>query len=159
MKWFALPLALLAADAPPPSLGLRSLKAPPEVSLVAAPAAAPLSESRPMKIGEHRILSAAQLSKGQWTKSPRLWRLAVKSTGAAAMRVHFRDFHAGKGQVWVHNGKDWFGPYSADGMYGDGDFWSHVVPGDRLLIEYAGDASKAPFVVREVSHLTVNPLE
>ena len=159
MKWLMLPLALLAAELPPPSLGMRSLKAPPEIILAPAPATTPPAESRANIIGEHRALAPAQWNKGQWTKSPRIWRLAVKSKGAAALRVHFRDFHAGKGQVWVHNGKDWFGPYAGNGMYDDGDFWSHVVPGERLLIEYSGTAKQVPFTVREVSHLTVNPLE
>ena len=128
---------------------------PPEVTLSPAPP----SESRPNKIGEHRTLSAAQLAKGKWSKKPRVWRLAIKSTGAAAMRIHFREFHAGTGKVWVHNGKERFGPYSGDGLYGDGDFWSHVIPGDRLIIEYAGESKTIPFAAREVSHLTVNPLE
>jgi len=145
---FALPLLLLATDAQPP-----------QVTLAPAPASA-AGPARPNQIGTHRPFTAAQLAKGKWSKKPRVWRLAIKSEGAAALRVHFKDFHAGAGKVWVHNGKDRYGPYSGDGLYGDGEFWSHVVPGDRLIIEYEGPGRAAPpFQVPELSHLTVNPLE
>ena len=170
MRWLTalmLTLTLVAAEEtgpPPPSLR-RAMGNAPEVLLT--PASKPVAETkpaqRPTKIGEHRLLASAQLAKGKWAKgTPPVWRLTVKSKGAAAMRLHFREFQVGKGQAWVHNGKDWFGPYTGGGLYGDGDFWSHVVPGERLTIEFAGDAKSAkglPFKVQEVSHLTVNPLE
>ena len=154
------------AGPPPPSLR-RAMGNAPEVALQPAPPSKPVAETkpgpRPTKIGEHRLLASAQLAKGKWAKgTPPVWRLTLKSQGAVAMRLHFHDFQVGKGQAWVHNGKDWFGPYTGGGLYGDGDFWSHVVPGERLTIEFAGDAKPAkslPFKVREVSHLTVNPLE
>ena len=157
-----------AADADgPPSLQ-RSLGTPPEVTLVPAKPAAPAPEKegpRPTKIGEHRLLDATQWAKGKWVKkskdTPAVWRLAIKSPGAKAMRVHFRDFHAGTGgKAWIHNGKEWHGPYTGGGLYGDGDFWSHVVPGDRLIVEFTSPAKgPPPFAVREVSHLTTDPLE
>lgn len=174
MRWLTvlmLTMTLMPAEEagppPPPSLR-RAMGNAPEVVLTPAPAGnKPVAETkpgpRPTKIGEHRLLGAGQLAKGKWAKgTPPVWRLTVKSKGAAAMRLHFRDFQVGKGQAWVHNGKDWFGPYTAGGLYGDGDFWSHVVPGERLTIEFASDAKPAkglPFKVQEVSHLTVNPLE
>ncbi len=170
MRWLTALMLMLTSVAaeetgpPPPSLR-RAMGNAPEVVLT--PASKPVAETkpaqRPTKIGEHRLLASAQLSKGKWAKgTPPVWRLTVKSKGAAAMRLHFREFQVGKGQAWVHNGKDWFGPYTGGGLYGDGDFWSHVVPGERLTIEFAGDAKPAkglPFKVQEVSHLVVNPLE
>lgn len=152
-----------AQSAPPPSLA-RKLPPAPEIVLAAAPPP-DSGPQRPNKIGDHRLLPAGQLGKGKWTKSPHLWRLALRSNGAAAMRVHFLAFRVGQGQAWVHNGKDWFGPYTGNGLYDDGDFWSHIVPGDRLVLEYAPPPgvkrpkSPPPFQVREVSHLSVNPLE
>ena len=173
MRWLTalmLTLTLVAAEKagpPPPSLR-RAMGNAPEVALQPSPPGKPVNDEakpgpRPTKIGEHRLLGVAQLAKGKWAKgTPPVWRLTVKSKGAAAMRLHFREFQVGKGQAWVHNGKDWFGPYTGGGLYGDCDFWSHVVPGERLTIEFAGDAKSAkglPFRVQEVSHLTVNPLE
>lgn len=166
-------LAAAEGDAPPPSLARALKAAAPEVQLAAAkpkpPAGSPSQPGRPQptKIGEHRLLTAGQLAKGAWLKAgageSSIWRLTVRSKGAAAMRLHFQNFHILAGKVWVHNGKDWFGPYAGDGMYGDGDFWSHVVPGERLTIEYeppAGEAPKPlPFKVQSVSHLTLNPFD
>lgn len=163
-----------AAEAgPPPASIARAVKVPaPEVQLAPAkpktPPTPPKPGPQPTRIGEHRTLTAAQLTKGAWLKAAQdempLWRLAVRSKGAAAMRIHFQEFRApAGGKVWVHNGKEWFGPYTDRGMYGDGDFWSHVVPGDRLTIEYeqaGGAAPKAPpFKVQSVSHLTSNPFD
>ena len=166
------PVLSAESDDPLPPGLQRALGRPPEVTLAPArpAAAAPEKEGpRPTKIGEHRLLDAAQLAKGKWVKkskdAPAVWHLAIKSNGAAAMRVHFREFRAGAGgKAWVHNGKEWHGPYTGGGLYGDGDFWSHVVPGDRLIIEFAGPPGSKqpgipPFSVREISHLTTNPLE
>ena len=179
MRWMttALMLTLILAAAaaaeesgpPPPSLQ-RTMGNAPEVTLEPAPAVKPVTENkpgpRPTKIGEHRRLAPTQLAKGKWAKgtkgSPPVWRLTLRSPGAAALRLHFRDFRAGEGKAWVHNGKAWFGPYTGAGLYDDGDFWSHVVPGERLTIEYTGDAKDAkgpPFKVLEVSHLITNPLD
>jgi hypothetical protein len=163
MRWLVFALACYAAagegPAPPSLLAANKVKQAPEVWLAAA-AQVPV-RPRANQIGEHRILPPQDLSKGAWITKPRVWRLALRSRAAAAMRVHFLDFQVGQGRVWVHNGKDWFGPYTGGGLYGDGDFWSHVTPGDRLVIEYApakgGERRPPPFRVREVSHLRVDP--
>lgn len=160
---------------PPPGIARALKTAAPEVQLVAdkpkSPPKPPDNKPgpRPTRIGEHRTLAAAQLAKGAWLKTAGqepLWRLAVRSKGAAAMRLHFQEFRVAAGKVWVHNGKEWFGPYTDRGMYGDGDFWSHVVPGDRLVLEYvppaeaaAAPAKAPPFTVKSVSHLTSNPFD
>lgn len=46
----------------------------------------------------------------------------MRSPGAAALRVHFKGFRAGEGRVWVHNGKDFTGPFTGTGLFGDADF-------------------------------------
>lgn len=167
----AMILMLSAAepDGPPPP-GLKpNLKAPPEVALAPAKpvaAAKPRDEDpKPTKIGDHRAFPAAWLAKGAWLKSKDaapLWRLAVRSKGAKALRVQFKQFNVETGRVWIHNGKDWFGPYTGRGIYNDGDFWSHIVAGDRLVVEFEAGAAPPklpPFVIEAVSHLTSNPFE
>ena len=164
-----------AAAAQPPSLGL-SLPAPAEVRL---PALGPddLDRLQPQggltPVGVHRQLpeGAAALSfadgaakttvAGAWqaTVAGRLWRLRVTSPGARALRIHFQDFDAGAGNVWVHGADGQVdGPYSGRGMYGDGDFWSDIVFGGSATIEYlpdptAADREAAPFRIAAVSHI------
>ena len=159
----------------PPSLRL-SLPSPAEVAL------RPLGpddlqrlqpgEGRPPVIGVHRQLPEGALklsfskeavkstAEGAWqsTEAGRLWRLKLTSPSARALRVHFRDFAIGSGSLWVHSEDGQaVGPYSGTGQYGDGDFWSGIVFGDSLTIEYLPDPAAAgeavPFQIVAISHI------
>ncbi len=160
-----------AGEPPPPGLAQASAGKLAELKLTPAakpePPAADPNLPRPTRIGEHRRIDAALWKKrGSWFKTKSgtaVWRVAVRSAGAAALRVHFREFNVGAGQVWVHNGKDFTGPFTGTGLYPDGDFWAAVIGGDRIVVEYQpAEGAKAtgtpPLSVPEVSHLTVNPL-
>ena len=100
---------------------------------------------------------------GAWqaTVAGRVWRLQITSPGARSLRLHFKNFNVGKGLVWLHNSRGQvYGPYTGQGLFGDGDFWSDSAPGDRLTIEYQPDPMQAdaalakavPFRVRRISH-------
>ncbi len=119
-------------------------------------------------IGIHRSLPAEAVkttAEGAWqsTVAGRLWRLRVTSPEARALRIHFQDFDAGQGSVWLHAADGQIGgPYSGRGMYGDGDFWSDIVFGDSATIEYLPDpaaesAEAAPFRIAAVSHILSVP--
>ena len=114
---------------------------------------------RPPVIGVHRRLPPGVVTRsfsggtvkttaeGAWqsTAVGRLWRLKMTSPGARAMRVHFRDFAIGAGSLWLHSASGQVvGPYSGSGLYGDGDFWSGIVFGDSLTIEYLPDGDLPP---------------
>ncbi len=159
----------------PPSLQL-SLPSPAEVAL---PPLGPddlqrlqPQHGRPPVIGVHRRLPQGALklsfsaggvkstAEGAWqsTESGRLWRLKLTSPSARAMRVHFRDFAIGSGRLWLHSeDRQTVGPYSGSGRYGDGDFWSGIVFGDSLTIEYLPDPAAAgeavPFRIVAISHI------
>ena len=99
-------------------------------------------------------------AEGAWqsTAVGRLWRLKMTSPGARAMRIHFRDFAIGAGSLWLHSEDGQVvGPYTGSGLYGDGDFWSGIVFGDSLTIEYMPDGASAkeavPFQIVEISHI------
>ena len=159
----------------PPSLQL-SLPSPAEVAL---PPLGPddlqrlrPQEGRPPVIGVHRRLPEGALklsfsggavkstAEGAWqsTEAGRLWRLKLTSPSARTMRVHFRDFAIGSGSLWLHSEQgQTVGPYSGSGLYGDGDFWSGIVFGDSLTIEYLPDPAAAgeavPFQIVAISHI------
>ena len=164
-----------AAAVQPPSLRL-SLPAPAVATL---PPVGPddlqrlqPQEGRPPVIGVHRRLPPGAVTQsfsggavkttaeGAWqsTAVGRLWRLKTTSPSARAMRIHFRDFAIGAGSLWLHSPSGQFvGPYSGSGLYGDGDFWSGIVSGDSLTIEYLPDPVAAeeavPFQIVEISHI------
>ena len=74
------------------------------------------------------------------------------------MRIHFRDFAIGAGSLWLYSASGQVvGPYTGSGLYGDGDFWSGIVFGDSLTIEYMPDGASAkeavPFQIVEISHI------
>ncbi len=159
----------------PPSLQL-SLPLPAEVAL---PPLGPddlqrlqPQQGRPPVIGVHRRLPEGALklsfsgggvkstAEGAWqsTEAGRLWRLKMTSPNARVMRIHFRDFAIGSGRLWLHSADgQTVGPYTGSGLYGDGDFWSGIVFGDSLTIEYlpgpeaAGEA--VPFQIVAISHI------
>ena len=159
----------------PPSLQL-SLPSP---AAVALPPLGPddlqrlqPQEGRPPVIGVHRRLPAGAVTRsfsggavkttaeGAWqsTAVGRLWRLKMTSPSARAMRIHFRDFAIGAGSLWLHSASGQIvGPYTGSGLYGDGDFWSGIVFGDSLTIEYMPDGASAkeavPFQIVEISHI------
>jgi hypothetical protein len=86
---------------------------------------------------------------------------AVTSTGAAYVRLHFKDFSIPAGaRVFVYspdNPDVYAGPYEGNGPWGNGVFWTPPVRGDQVIIEYrepAGTGSQGvPFKVNEVSHV------
>ena len=159
----------------PPSLQL-SLPSPAAVSL---PPLGPNDlqrlqpqEGRPPLIGVHRRLPAGAVTRsfsggavkttaeGAWqsTAVGRLWRLKMTSPSARAMRIHFRDFAIGAGSLWLYSASGQVvGPYTGSGLYGDGDFWSGIVFGDSLTIEYLPDLAAAgegvPFQIVAISHI------
>ena len=129
-------------------------------------------EGRPPLIGVHRRLPAEAVTRsfsggavkttaeGAWqsTAVGRLWRLKMTSPSARAMRIHFRDFAIGAGSLWLYSASGQVvGPYTGSGLYGDGDFWSGIVFGDSLTIEYMPDWASAgeavPFQIVEISHI------
>ena len=129
-------------------------------------------EGRPPVIGVHRRLPPGTVTlsfsggavkttvEGAWqpTAVGRLWRLKMISPSARAMRIHFRDFAIGAGSLWLHSASGQVvGPYTGSGLYGDGDFWSGIVFGDSLTIEYLPDGASAgeavPFQIVAISHI------
>ena len=164
-----------AAAPRPPSLQL-SLPSP---AAVALPPLGPddlqrlqPQEGQPPVIGVHRRLPAGAVTRsfsggavkttaeGAWqsTAVGRLWRLKMTSPSARAMRIHFRDFAIGAGSLWLHSASGQIvGPYTGSGLYGDGDFWSGIVFGDSLTIEYLPDGPSAgeavPFQIVAISHI------
>ena len=160
----------------PPSLQL-SLSPP---AAIALPPLGPddLQRLQPQEgqlpvIGVHRRLPAGALmpsfsegtvkttAEGAWqsTAVGRLWRLKMTSPSARAMRIHFRDFAIGAGSLWLHSASGQVvGPYTGSGLYGDGDFWSGIVFGDSLTIEYLPDGASAgeavPFQIVEPSAIS-----
>jgi hypothetical protein len=116
------------------------------------------------RVGQHRQLPPRALTAGAWTHTNRgtaLWRLRVVDPQALGVRVHFRNFHVGDARVWIHNGQltdtQVLGPFSQDGVFHDGDFWTSFIFGEALVMEYEAldqDApASLPFEVEGITHL------
>ncbi len=137
---------------------------------------APVSESEmnaakarapegPQLAGLHRPTPAALLEQAAIEILPggrQLWRAALHSPGAAGVRLHFTGFDIGAGKLWIHDGsgeeQETYGPYTGRGLYQDGDFWSDVILGESIVIEYEpasgmGPIDPPPFKVPEISHI------
>ena len=130
-------------------------------------ALSPLSESEKARLAEraprlrtgiHRLAPAGLMQSGAWQTAPDgtpLWRVAVRSPAAAGMRVEFRGFSVGEGNVWLYDGTQFVGPYSGRGPFDDGHFWSGTVGSESVVLEYqpAGAAgAEPPFQIVNIAH-------
>jgi hypothetical protein len=149
-------------EARPPGMRL-GLRSPREFAL------APLSESESahlaepstrLKTGIQRKVAPHSLAAGVWEKtseSTRIWRMALRSPRARGIRVEFANFDVGEGRVWLHDGTHVAGPYSGQGLYGDGHFFSGSVFAESAILEYepapgTREELEPPFEIRSVVH-------
>ena len=164
-----------AAAVRPPSLSLK-LPAPAGLPLLPLGAGGPSwlqSQQGPQSVGGHLLLPLGEVSlnvedkavgttvEGAWqsTTTGRFWRVRATSPGADALRVRFRDFDVGMGNVWLHTANGQIvGPYNGKGISDDGDFWSDIVFGESAVIEYQPGWTVAaqdtvPFRIAAVGHI------
>lgn len=87
---------------------------------------------------------------------------ALSSPGAAGLRVHFTHFNLPeRTEVYLYTADGQaFGPYTGRGPLGDGEFWSHTVVGDYLVVQmrHVGQASdqdlrSAGFNITGLAHI------
>ncbi|MFZ0934806.1 MAG: hypothetical protein WB579_15375 [Bryobacteraceae bacterium] len=111
-------------------------------------------------VGIERSLDGAPQSSGGWLAlddGRAVWRMAIQSDGASGVRVHFHDFALAGGAVWVYSEdrSQVFGPYTGSGIDDSGDFWSHTVFADTVVIEYQADrqVEALPFSIPGIAHL------
>jgi hypothetical protein len=115
------------------------------------------------RIGLHRSMPGSALAAGTWTALPdgrSIWRVSVHSQQAAGVRVQFSNFNAGAGKIWVHSIASSDGPYTDRGPYGNGEFWSAMVEGESVVIEYEPfdpSSRSIPFHVHRISHIAYRP--
>jgi hypothetical protein len=118
-----------------------------------------------LRTGIHRQVSSDLWRAGAWQTAPDgtpVWRVALRSPGAVAIRMEFRNFQVGAGRVWLHNGAQFAGPYSEGGPYGDGHFWSAAVASmaasGSVILEYEPAAGSdppsgdPPFGIANIAH-------
>ncbi|MBI3210780.1 MAG: hypothetical protein HYZ37_17995 [Candidatus Solibacter usitatus] len=156
--------AQLAKDAgPPPGLQAK-LRPAPKYDLGALPPQQRTGgdKSQLDAIGKHRPLPPSALGKGKWDKLPdgrKVWRLAIQSTAAVGLRIHFEKFDVGAGSVWLYDADARIcGPYSGKGRDGTGSFWSDTVFAAIATVEYLPAKDKPskgapPFQIGEITHL------
>ena len=114
-------------------------------------------------MGIERTVDRRSKMLGEWVAlddGSQVWRMAIQSEGADGVRVEFSDFHVGAGEVWVYSEDrgQVFGPYSGSGIDDSGEFWSHTIFADTVVVEYQpgipGDS--VPFTIPKIFHrLTV----
>ncbi len=116
-----------------------------------------------LRVATNRPIDVSQMAAGVWqqtTDGNSVWRLALRSNQAVGVRLHFVDFNAGQGQIWIHDASSQqvFGPYTGRGRNQDGDFWTEVVFADTVEIEYkpavgSSTSGQPPFRISELAHL------
>ncbi len=114
----------------------------------------------PKAVGFTRAIPGDALSSGVWDLLPdgtRVWRWLVRSPDAAGLRLRFTKFSVGSGEVWIYSTdrQQLLGPYTVNGPFRDGDFWSDVISADAAIVEYVpeGPEPALPFAVSELAQL------
>jgi hypothetical protein len=159
---YVVPERASRVEAPPPGMRL-GLRKPREFALapLRGSEVALLSEPGPrLRTGVHRSLPPGILSTGTWevtSEGVRIWRMVLRSPGSTGLRVEFRNFSAGNGLVWLHDGAHVAGPYTGRGLFDDGHFWSASLSADSITIEYQPDPATPqetapPFEIRTIAH-------
>ena len=86
-----------------------------------------------------------------------VWTTAIQADGASALRVHFENFDLPDGaEMYVYNDAgEAFGPYTGRGMRGSGEFWSHTITGEQMLIQVRTPvgAPRAFFTIADVGFM------
>lgn len=160
---------------PPPQVSPEGMPVPPPSGSLALPPLTaaergPDEENGRSRIGAHRELPSPL--PGAWAPSaegPAVWRLQLQSAEAVAIRLHFTEFHVGDGSVTVFESDEELRPaverrYEGDGPGADGEFWSDLLEGDSVIIQYhpaAGEepSGAPPFRIQEISHMWQSPLD
>ena len=115
----------------------------------------------PSWLGPTRALPQPVEGEWSWTQEgSRVWRAAIRSMDARALRIRFERFGA-EGQVWLYGddqGIRFVGPYAGSGPHGDGRFWSGFVFGEVVTIEYVphdpvNAPPSVPFLITSVGHV------
>ena len=85
----------------------------------------------------------------------KLRMIAIRSTGAYAVRIRFDKFNLQPGdEVFVRGASGRVaGPYKGKGPFGDGEFWADLVGGDTAIIEHLIRDVGSSFEVASVSHI------
>lgn len=126
--------SLTAAEIPPEGVKLEALTSQER---------APRRRGMAVHAGATRSIEGVGQENLQWSLQPggRLaGRLLVEWAGASRMRLHFSSFDAKSGEVWIRDrrGVAVAGPYTGQGPFSDGDFWSPSIEGDRVIVEWSG---------------------
>lgn len=116
------------------------------------------------QVSLHRGLTTADTD-GAWQTGRdgvHVWRLVLRSPGAAAIRLHLEGFNAANGRLWLSEIEpaepQSFGPYTGRGIHDDGEFWTNTALGEAVLLEYESTSRSLPFRISEISHFTALPL-
>ncbi len=111
------------------------------------------------RAGVHRLGGDEFLTRGGWSELPdgrAVYQAALRSPGAKGLRLEILGLAAGSGRLWLYPG-DETNPMQPVGPYeGGDDFWTALVEGESLVIEFeaaAGAPRMLPFHVGRISHI------
>ena len=116
----------------------------------------------PNQIGVNRSVEVSPNTRAQKFLNPdgsQIIVLTIKSSGASGIGVHFRNFALADGEeVYVYGaGADSIvlGPFTKEGPWGSGEFWSGTVTGDTVVIEFymRPEENGKGFEIFEISHI------
>jgi hypothetical protein len=117
---------------------------------------------KPNQVGVNRGVKVSLNTRAQKFVNPdgsQIIVLIIKSSGASGIGVHFRNFVLADGEeVYVYGrapNSIVFGPYTKNGPWGSGEFWSGTVDGDTAVIEFdkRTDENGKGFEIFEISHI------
>jgi lysyl endopeptidase len=148
----------------PPSFAAGATAiAPRELGSIRAEETAARHHSTARVVGVQRHVDSEIAHSGEWAQvdaARGFYRVAIRSNGAVAMRIHLANFSAGKGRLWIYSPDraEVRGPYTGAGVNGTGDFWTNTVHGDTAVIEYepGGPNRSVPFDIPAVGHATAS---
>lgn len=122
-------------------------------------AAKATSSAKPLRYASPVDMELSAAAAGTWQLLPdgsRVWRLRVHAPGATDLNFGFSRFDLAPGatlHIWSEDHEYFQGPYTSSDVSHAGDFWTPVVPGDRVVVELwepAGAEAASELVIGRV---------
>lgn len=126
----------------------------------------PLEDEGLPVVGVVRAIEFDPQKLGAWTERPDgsyLYHVSIQSPGAMMVRLHFENVSLPEGAklyVYATKGKkydDVEGPFTGRGLWDSGEFWSTLIAGDTIVVEYYNPKTTAagtlPFSITGLGHV------
>ncbi len=142
-----------------PLLSQQQIRQAPEHAVSPSPAGTSLAPSTALEYAQDVAVDIDSHRHGRWLQEGEqaVWRLMLRSEEARSLSVTLDDMQLPASaalRLYDGDGLLWHGPHDAAELQRHPQFWSAIVPGERLLLELS-----VPLLARDDTHLAIRAVQ